>query len=143
MIVQILLSLVFFFIIMYASVNLLGLLVRGLFTNPELDKLEQDTTTHQFLKEEIRKSKRADKALNIIALILIIGFFYILFHFWNIGVVVTAIIIMLGRLPDLLWEIKHGKKVDPNLLKKNAQYYITSFLPWAAYPVLYYSLYHL
>jgi hypothetical protein len=50
--------------------------------------------------------------MNIIALILIIGFIYSLLHFWNIGVALSAIIIMAGRLPDLIWEIKHGKKND-------------------------------
>jgi len=48
---------------------------------------------------------------------------------------------MAGRLPDLLWEIEHGKKTDPKLMKKNALYYISVFLPWVAFPVLYYSLY--
>lgn len=136
---NLLLTLVFFFILMYVSVNLLGFLVRGLFTNPQLDQLEK--TGHEFIKEEVRKSKRADKAINILALILIIAFFYSLFHFWNIGVVGVAIIIMIGRLPDLIWEIKHGKKTDPNLMKKNFLYYTSAFLPWLALPILYYSLY--
>ncbi|MCX6719830.1 MAG: hypothetical protein NTV36_01870 [Candidatus Staskawiczbacteria bacterium] len=125
---------------MYLSVNLLGLLVRGLFSNPELDDLKQEG--HEFIKREIEKSQRADKWLNIIALILIIAYLYLLFHIWNIGVMSAAIIVMIGRLPDLLWEIKHGKRTDPKLMKKNALYYISAFLPWLALPVLYYSLYY-
>lgn len=140
MIVNLLLTLVFFLILMYASVNLLGFLVRGLFTNPQLDKLEQ--TGHEFIREEIKKSKRADKIINIVAFILILVYFYLLFHFWNIGVVAVAMLIMAGRLPDLIWEIKHGKKVDQNLMKKNALYYITAFLPWIGLPMLYFSLYY-
>ncbi len=139
MIVNILISVVAYLVLMYVSVNLLGLLVRGLFTNPELDKLKSEG--HEFIKKEIEKSQRADKWINVFALILIIGYFYALFHFWNIGVVAVAIIIMVGRLPDLVWEIKHGKKVDPNLMKHNAMYYITSFLPWIGLPLLYYFLY--
>ena len=139
MIVHILTSVVFYFILMYLSVNLLGLFVRGLFSNPELDKLKQES--HEFIKHEIEKSQRADKWINIIALILIFAYFYALFHFWNFGVVATAVIIMAGRLPDLIWEIKHGKKTDPKLMKRNAMYYISAFLPWLALPVLYFSLY--
>ena len=59
MIIHILISIVFYFILMYLSVNLLGLLVRGLFSNPELDKLKQEG--HEFIKNEIEKSQRADK----------------------------------------------------------------------------------
>ena len=124
---------------MLLSTNLLGLFVRGLFSNPELDKLKQEG--HEFIKHEIEKSQRADKWINIIAFILIFVFFYALFHFWNIGVVVAAVIIMIGRLPDLIWEIKHGRKTDPKLMEKNALYYISAFLPWVALPVLYFSLY--
>ena len=67
---------------MYLSVNLLGLLVRGLFTNPDLDKLK-DETKHDFIKEEIKKSERADKWLNLIAFLGIIGYLYATFHFFG------------------------------------------------------------
>ncbi len=140
MVVQILISIGFYFILMCLSVNLLGLLVRGLFSNPELDRLKQEG--HEFIKREVEKSQRGEKWVNITALVLNIIFFYLLFHFWNIGVVIAAVIIMAGRLPDLLWEIRHGKKTDPKLMRKNAMYYVSAFLPWLALPVLYFSLYH-
>ncbi len=139
MIVHILISIASYFILMYISVNLLGLFVRGLFSNQELDKLESEGG--DFIKGEIKKSKRADKWINIIALILIITYFYLLFHFWNIGVVVVAIILMAVRIPDLLWEIKHGKKIDKSA-PKNTLSFITTFLTWGMLPVLYYFLYH-
>lgn len=140
MIIHTLISIVFYFILMYLSVNLLGLFVRGLFSNPELDRLKQES--HEFIKHEIEKSQRADKWVNFIALILIVVYLYLLFHFWNIGVVAAAIIIMVGRFPALLWEIGHGRKTDPKLMPKNALFFITAYLPWIALPVLYYSLYH-
>jgi len=140
MFTHIIISVVFYFVLMLLSTNLLGLLVRGLFSNPELDRLKREG--HEFIKNEIEKSQRAEKWVNITALLLIIVYFYLLFHFWNLGVVVAAIILMAGRLPDLLWEIKHGKKTDLTLMKKNAMYYITSFLPWVALPILYFSLYY-
>lgn len=139
MVTQILIVVAFYVILMFLSVNLMGLFVRGLFTKPELDKLKREG--HEFVRHEVEKSQRADKWINVIALVLIIAYFYLLFYVWNIGVVAAAIIIMAGRLPDLLWEIKHGKKTDPKLMKKNALYYISSFLPWVALPVLYFSLY--
>lgn len=141
MIVHILISVGFYFILMYLSVNLLGYFVRGLFP-PNYDKLKQEQT-HEFMKKEVEKIQRADKWVTIIALILIVAYFYSLFHFWNVGVMAVAIIIMAGRLPDLLWEIEHGKRTNPDLMKKNVLYYISAFLPWLGLPVLYYSLYHL
>jgi len=143
-IVHILISIVFYFVLMWLSVNLLGLLVRGFFTNPELDKIEAETK-HDFIKEEIEKSKRADKWLNLIAFLGIIGYLYATFHFWNIGVTSIALVLMFVRLPDLLWEIKTGKKVTKSVaqeMPKNALYFITTFLTFAALPALYYFLYH-
>lgn len=125
---------------MYLSVNLLGFFVRGLFSNPELDRLKSEG--QEFIKREIEKSQRADRWINIIALILIITYFYLLFHFWNIGVMVVAIMFMTGRLPDLLWEIKHSRKVDKTA-PKNAWFYIDAILTFGALPVLFYSLYYL
>ena len=141
MIINLLITIALFLILMWTSVNLLGLLVRGLFTNPELEKLKENQKTHEFIKNEIAKSQRADKWVNIIALILIIGYLYTLFHFWNIGVVLVAIMIMSSRLPDLLWEIKHGKRIVVKSMPKDALYYITTLLIWGALPILYYSLY--
>lgn len=128
-----------FLVLMYLSVNLLGFLVRGLFTNPELEKLKREG--HDFIKQEIERSQSIDKKINYIALVLIAGYFYGLLRIWNIGVVLAALVIMAGRLPDLIWEIKHGKRLNTNEMDKNATYYITAFLPWLALPILYYSLY--
>ena len=89
-------------------------------------------------KQYINQQKRT----TIIAFILNAAFFYLLFRIWNIGVVIAALIIMAGRLPDLLWDIQHGRKADPKLMKHNALDYISAFLPWLAFPVLYFSLYH-
>lgn len=125
---------------MYLSVNLLGFLVRGLFSNPELDELEKKS--NNFVKDEIKKNRHINKVLNIISLILFIFYLYLLLKLGNIGVLLTAIIIMIGRLPDLLWEVKNRKRFNPNLvIKKNWWYYFSSFLPWIAFPILYFSLF--
>jgi hypothetical protein len=140
MIIHILMSVVFFFILMYLSINLLGLFVRGLFPQQELNRVKKESPW--FITGSDKEYISKQKLTTIIALILNIAFFYLLFRIWNIGVVIAAIIIMAGRLPDLLWDIRHGKKTDPKLMEKNALYYISALLPWLALPVLYYSLYH-
>jgi hypothetical protein len=144
-ILHILISIVFYLVLMWLSVNLLGLLVRGLFANLEIDKIESETK-HDFIKEEISKSKRADKWLNLIAFLCIIGYLYATFYFWNIGVTAVAIVLMLVRIPDLIWEIKtgqqHNRIASVLSMPKNALNYIASFLMFVALPALYYFLYH-
>ncbi len=123
---------------MYLSINLLGLFIRGLFYNPELDKIKENTKL-DFLKKEIEKYQRADIWATITALILNLIFFYLLVHFWNIRVVIVAIIIMISRLDGLLWDIKYGKKTNPEEIKKTPWYYISAFLPFVAFIVLYFA----
>lgn len=59
-IIRVLISIVFYLILMKFGVNLLGLFVRGLFIYPDIDKLKTETKL-DFLKKEIEKSERADK----------------------------------------------------------------------------------
>lgn len=142
MLIDILISIIFYFILVFLSINLLGFFVRGFFIDPELNRIEKEGA--DFLKEEVKKIKRADVWANIAGLTLILVFLYCLAHFWNVGVMAVALIIMAGRLPDLIWEIKNGKKMtraNAGLLPKNILYYISTFLPWLGLPLLYYFLY--
>ena len=132
-------GLIGWFVLMYLSTNLLGLFVRGLFTDPEIDRLGQEGS--DFVKQEVRKNKRADIWMNITALALIVGFFYLLFHFLNIYALLAAVMLMAGRLPDLIWEIKHGKKINTSTMPKNLTYWLTSLLDWASLPMLWYGVY--
>lgn len=141
MIIQILLTIVFYFILLYISVNLLGLFVRGLFPKAELDRVKKEAPIFIKISGNDQEYLREQRRTTIIALLLNIAFFYLLFSFWNFGVVLASILIMMGRLPDLLWDIKHGKKTDPKLMDKNVSYYISTLLSLLAIPVLYYSLY--
>lgn len=143
MIVHILITVGFFLILMYLSVNLLGLFVRGLFPQQELNRIKKEAPGFITVAGSDEKYIQQQKRTTIIALVLNIAFFYLLFRIWNIDVVAAAAIIMVGRLPDLLWDIKHGKKTDPKLMKHNVLYYISAFLPWLGLPILYYSLYYL
>lgn len=120
------------------GVNLIGMLVRGLVSNPEIDKLASEGA--DFTKKLAKEHHNTERKINIIALVLIIVYLIALFYFWNIGVVITATMIMAARIPDLLWEMKHGKQ---NIKHMPARYLLTLIIMLAAFPVLWYSLYQL
>ncbi|HRR94795.1 MAG TPA: hypothetical protein P5083_01495 [Candidatus Paceibacterota bacterium] len=142
MIIHILITIVFYIILMLVSTNLVGFFVRGLFVNPDLDKLKTTVEGNEFIKEEIKKYERSGKLANAIAFLLIVVYLYLTFHFGNIGVTMIAVIFMITRLPDLLWEIKSGQKISIYSMPKNTLSFITNFLMWASLPALYYFLYH-
>jgi len=128
---------------MWLSVNLLGMFVRGLFSDPSLESLKSGGS--DFVKNEIEGFRRAESRVTLVSLLLISGYLFATFYFWNIGVTIVVISLMLARLPDLLWEIKTGQELNRVAsalsMPKNALYYIASFLTYASLPALYYSLY--
>jgi uncharacterized oligopeptide transporter (OPT) family protein len=142
MIVNILKTLVISIIIVWASINLLGFLVRGLFKKLELEKLKKEGT--EFVKKELKKHERADKLMNIIGLILLFIYFYLLVRYFNLAVLFAVLLVMVSRLQDLVWEIKHGKNLsstERNQIPKNTVYHITSILSWVSMALLFYFIY--
>lgn len=128
-------AIVFYFIFMVAGANLLGFIVRQIFKSGLSDDLRE-------LKVVIRHDlKLIDIFISIFFSIITMGCLYVLFHYFNIGVLIAATIIMFTRLPDLLFEIKIGQKVNSRIMPRKRLDFIISLLSWAAFPLLWYSLY--
>ena len=148
LILSIVLAIIGWFILMLLTTNLLGLFVRAFFVSDPvldtIDKLEHEKEISKkmeaFLASERKEQNRANIFVNLTILILVLGFYYLLFYFLNIIAVVAAVMLMAGRLPDLLWEIKHGRKINVRELPKNWVYWTTSVLDWTSLPVFLYAL---
>lgn len=137
MILNILISIGFSIILMLISSNLLGFFVRGLFPIKEMEQMNLKLDLYDDYKSKT-------KYINFLSLLLIIGYLYVLYHFWNIGISIIGVIFMLIRLPDLIWEIKNGKLITKNASKKmnkNILYLIGSIFPLISPFIIYYLLY--
>jgi hypothetical protein len=105
---QILITFFSWLVLILIGTNLIGMLVRGLALTAEMKKiLAKGSPVFRKVVAEFYKPSE-EKRANIIALVLVILFLGVLYYFWNIGVVVAAVLIMAARIPDLLWEMKHG-----------------------------------
>ena len=131
-------TIVAWFIIMLISVNLLGYVVRGLLWSPT--SMEEDVAKIVFKDMPNREpmTPTFNFGITLIAIVFTGAYFFILYHFWNIGLVAAAGLIMLSRLPDLLWEIKHGIKVTKNRGPKLGYLFALEFL--LSFPLIWYSL---
>jgi len=100
--------------------NLIGMLVRGLALNAEMKKiLAKGGPTFRKVADEFYKPSE-ERGTNVIALVLIVIFLGVLYYFWNIGVVIAAVLIMAARIPDLLWDMKHGGVGGPAEVQADA-----------------------
>ena len=136
---QVVVTLVVWFILMLACTNLIGLLVRGFFINPEMENLVAGW--HEVVQQEYQSNNRKG---NMIALVLIIIFLSALYYFWNLGLVIAALMLMGARIPDLIWEIRHG--VEDKRLTAILQpwpYKLLGAIGWASVPVIWYALYRM
>jgi hypothetical protein len=126
-------------VLMLVGTNLLGLVVRGLVPAHEARKMEV-LTSDPFVQELITRHKRANVGVTVFFAALGLVYLYALLRFWNIGVVGAAVMLMLGRLPDLLWEIRTGQKVKPYSAPKGLRGLLAMLLSWGALPVLWFAL---
>lgn len=136
-IIQIAISLASWLAIMFISTNLIGLLLRVGETNSEMHEI---ASSNEFLSEEIRKSQRSGA---IIAIILVVAFLSALYYFWNLGLVIAGVMLMLSRAPDAIWEMKNGRALGADDMRKPKFFMLSTLLAWASLAVVWYSLYRL
>ena len=140
MISQLIFTFLGWLVLVLAGTNLIGMLVRGLVLIADVEnQLSKQNDTFKKIASEVY-NPRAERKVNIIALLLILVYFGVLFYFWNIGVVIVALIIMIAHIPDLLWEIKHGRHKIKDM---PVIYILTLLILFATLPLLWYALYHL
>lgn len=126
--------------LLYISINLIGMLVRGLVLVSDIEKqISEGDDTFKKIVSGFYDSK-LERKTNFLSLVLIIIYIALLYYFWNIGVVAVALLIMLARYPDLIWEIKYGKE---NIKKMPAIYSLTLLVTLATFPLLWYVLNYL
>ncbi|MFA5240481.1 MAG: hypothetical protein WC476_12345 [Phycisphaerae bacterium] len=132
-------TIVAWFIIMLISVNLLGYVVRGLLWSPT--SMEEKVAKIVFRDVPNREPMTPiyNFVITLVAFVLTATWFFALYHFWNIGLVAAAGLIMLSRLPDLLWEIKHGVKVTKNTGPKYGNL-LCALEILLSFPLIWYSL---
>lgn len=147
---KILFSIVLWIVLMFLSTNLLGFFVRGVFFGASLKKLKsEDEDFIKIIEKEYKKMYRVNEFINVMEFLIILGYLYATYYFGNIGVTLVAILLMIARLPDLLWEIKTGERTATKLTMQRLRLtrmsildHLSNFLSWVSLPLLYFSLYY-
>lgn len=138
MIVVLIKTVASWFVLAFIGTNMIGMIVRGFsplfYINPE-------KYGHDFIKQEAVKGNRINRNITITWIILVVVFFCLLLRYLHPGIAVAAAMLMASRIPDLVWEIRHGQKFDRNNPPKGTMYIIATLLLWGALPVLFLAFY--
>ena len=94
-------TIVAFIVLLIIGVSLIGIVVDG-FVQPDASSQE--------LEENISQPKSI--LITILFCLVILAYFYALYNFWNIGIVVAALMLMVSRIPQLVFESKTGTKLN-------------------------------
>lgn len=127
-------------VLMLLGTNLIGMIVRGLVAPPRLRDLDADLPA--WLAGEVKRFERADAILTLGSACVGVLYLVALVHFWNVWVAVAAVMFMVSRIPDLLWEIRTGRKVQKDNMPSGGLQRLTPVLDWGALPVLLFALCH-
>ncbi len=119
------------------------MVVRGFFQDVKLEELKKDEKTPSFIKQEIARGNRIGTGITIFFFIITVLFLYLLYHYLNIWAAVATLLLIFSRIPDLVWEIRNGKKVTKNNRPKGGLYLITDITILISLPILWWSLYNL
>ncbi len=79
--------------------------------------------------------------VNVISIFLMGFFFYLLLRYLHPGFMIAAVILSLGRIPDLVWELEHRQQISYKNMQNKAINIISSMLLWGALPVLFWAFY--
>ena len=133
MIWQILVSVAAWLALMFLSTNLLGFFVRNAVSK---------STAVRETEDQFRGAPNADKA-SVVALMLLLIFLASLAYFGNYALSIAACMLLISRLPDLVFEMREGRSVTKNDMMRTAFPIISTLLAWASLPVIWYGLYRL
>ena len=131
-------TIIAWFIMMLISVNLLGYVVRGLLWSPTSMEEKVAKIVFKDMPNREPMTPTFNFVITLFAFVFTVAYYFALYHFWNIGLVAAAGLMMFSRLPDLLWEIKHGVKVTKNTGPKIGCLCAVEFL--LSLPLTWYSL---
>lgn len=126
--------------LMYIGINLIGFVVRNLvsWASP-LDDVSDDFKNT--FNREIRQNRSADRALCLLFLFLTVAHLIAIYHYWNVVLVACAALIMISRLPDLLWEIRTGQRVSKANMPKGVFSNIGVVIDFLSLPLTWFALY--
>jgi hypothetical protein len=126
-------------LLMIVGMNFLGLVVRGLIRTPEAQDLDA-RITDPAVRAFMTQHKSSNAGFTLFCAVMGMLYLYALSRFWNIGVAAAAVMAMLARLPDLVWEIRTGRKITPESGPKGIPGLLGHLFMWGALPVLWFAL---
>jgi hypothetical protein len=125
--------------------NLLGFIVRGfLGQGTPAEPPENGSAANTFIVRERKSMKTSYVAMTVLAICVCFGYYWALFHYLGGALAVIAgAMLMVSRFPDLLVEVRTGKRTTRKSMSRTPLDFFMTALTWLALPLMWFALcYH-
>lgn len=123
----------------FITINLLGWALRSGSYSPATIDAPTDRVS-ELLEREGNRMRFGGTIWNLLGVAALGLFLWTLYQQWNIWILAAAAMIVVGRLPDLLWEMRSGLRVTPANCPKGVLYRGAVVLVWLALPLVWFGL---
>lgn len=121
------------------GVNLFGFVVRGFFWAAPRVNAPTDRVA-QLLNRESRRTGAVNRMMTAFGALAIAAGLFALFWFSGVRLAVATTLIMVSRLPDLLWEIRTGNRVTRHNAPGGSLHTLATVVLVSTLPLVWYSL---
>ena len=125
-----------YIVLMVVGTNLIGIIVRGILPTHKREKEGN-------LVAIIDTTSANSRIMTAVFALISVLYFYVLYHYWNVGIMAAGLILMFVRLPDLIFEMKTGHKLNSKNMPKRPIDIVCIILSLLALPLIWYSLCYL
>jgi hypothetical protein len=133
---SILAGLIGYFFLMVVSVNLVGMIIRGFVPGNE-----NRISNTSFSPENLKSAPSV--TATTISVLLTTLFFILQIKYLNVWFGIAAGLLMVTRIPDLLYEMKSGTKISLQNMPKRPIDVIANIGSWLALPIICYGFFQL
>lgn len=121
---------------LFVGLGLINPIVRGLFVRIPTDHGSRDAEEQ---REFVAQAGRGLLSSGVFAL-LACGYLYYLWSNWNWLLALAALLQMLSNIPNLLWEVRYGRRISPRDGPKSWLYQIDYLLILGSWPLVWMAL---
>lgn len=121
-----------YIVLLIISINLVGIVVDGLVpSDPKYQEVEENISEPKSI------------TVTILFCFIIIVYLFVLYNFLNIGTVISALMLIISRIPVSVIESRTGHKINLRTRPTRSIDLLCIILGWMALPVVWYSLFFL
>lgn len=131
-IMEILTTIGVWFLLMFLGTNVIGFALPAI-----LSSVIQTDFGHEVVNQS---AKTASTQAKVFGIAIILAYLAIV-SYWGFALVGAAVLLLIARIPDLMWEIKHGRQIQLRDMSRSPTEVIATLCSWVALPTVWLALY--